>query len=126
VSFEVLNFSFVFFRRITRCEGTKIPPLSGFGVLLSRVQAVLTRFKFPDHLSASSGLSSVIMPAARHSTTVTVTIDSSLLFAGNGKLKMELFHGLTHERGEIGRLPGRDQIGVNNHLPVLIESAGLF
>ena len=51
VPFEVLNFSFVFFRRPTRCEGPKIPPLSGFGVLLSRVQAVLTRFKFPDHLS---------------------------------------------------------------------------
>jgi hypothetical protein len=52
VSFEVLNFSFVFFRRVTRCEGPKIPPLSGFGVLLSRVQAVLTRFKFPDHFLA--------------------------------------------------------------------------
>src|SRR5660397_128473 len=41
-------------------------------------------------------------------------------------LKPEMFHGLAHERGEIGRLPGRDQIGVNNHLPVLIECAGLF
>jgi len=51
-SFEVLNFSFVFFRRLTRCEGPKIPPLSGLGVLLSRVQAVLTCFEFPDHLSA--------------------------------------------------------------------------
>src|SRR5450756_2051368 len=44
----------------------------------------------------------------------------------HGKLKSELFHGLAHERGKIGRLPGRDQIGVNNHLPVLIERAGLF
>ncbi|HSQ78454.1 MAG TPA: hypothetical protein VLN91_06145, partial [Nitrospirota bacterium] len=51
-SFEVLNFSFVFFRPLTRCEGPKIPPLSGFRVLRSRVQAVLTCFEFPDHLSA--------------------------------------------------------------------------
>jgi hypothetical protein len=51
LSFEVLNFSFVFFRSLTRCEGPKISPLSGFGVLLSRVQAVLTCFEFPDHLS---------------------------------------------------------------------------
>jgi hypothetical protein len=42
----------VFFRRLTRCEGPKIPPLSGFWVLLSRVQAVLARFKFPDHILA--------------------------------------------------------------------------
>ena len=48
--FEVLNLSFVFFRRPTRCEGPKISPLSGFGVLLLRVQAVLTCFEFPDHL----------------------------------------------------------------------------
>jgi len=41
----------MFFRRPTRCEGPKISPLSGFGVLLSRVQAVLTCFKFPYHLS---------------------------------------------------------------------------
>ena len=51
---------------------------------------------------------------------------SPLFFAGNAKLKPELFHGLAHERGEICRFPGRDQIGVNNHLPVLIECAGLF
>ena len=51
---------------------------------------------------------------------------SLFFFAGNGKLQPELFHGLAHERGEIGRFPGRDQIGVNNHLPVLIERAGLF
>jgi hypothetical protein len=51
LSFEVLNFSFVFFRSLTRCEGPKISPLSGFGVLLSRVQAVLTCFEFPNHLS---------------------------------------------------------------------------
>jgi len=48
------------------------------------------------------------------------------LFTGNGRLERELLHGLAHERGEIGRLPGRDQIGVNNHLPVLIERAGPF
>jgi hypothetical protein len=41
----------VFFRSLTRCEGPKISPLSGFGVLLSRVQAVLTCFEFPDHFS---------------------------------------------------------------------------
>src|ERR1019366_3950564 len=34
---------------------------------------------------------------------------------------VELFHGLAHERREIGRFPGRNQIGVNNPLPVLIE-----
>ena len=51
LSFEVLNFSFVFFRGLTRCKGPKISPLPGFGVLLSRVQAVLTCFEFPDHLS---------------------------------------------------------------------------
>jgi hypothetical protein len=48
---------------------------------------------------------------------------SLFFFAGNGKLQPELFHGLAHERGEIGRFSGRDQIGVNNHLPVLIERA---
>ena len=40
------------FRRLTRCEGPKIPSLSGIGVLLPRIQAVLTCFEFPDHLSA--------------------------------------------------------------------------
>ena len=49
--FEVLNFSFVLLRRPARCEGPKISPLSGLGVLLSRVQAVLACFEFPDHLS---------------------------------------------------------------------------
>jgi hypothetical protein len=47
-------------------------------------------------------------------------------FAENGKLKPEPFHGLAHERGEIGRFPGRDQIGVNNHLPVLILRGALI
>ena len=41
----------MFFRRNTRREGPKIPPLSGFRVLLSRVQAVFACFEFPDHLS---------------------------------------------------------------------------
>ena len=49
-----------------------------------------------------------------------IHMTSPSFFAGNGKLNPELFHGLAHERREIGRLPGRDQIGVNNHLPVLI------
>src|SRR5450756_1588088 len=57
---------------------------------------------------------------------ISCLIRRLLSFAVNGKLKPDLFHGLAHERGEIGRLPGRDQIGVNNHLPVLIERAGLF
>ena len=51
VSFEVLNFSFVFFRRLTRCEGPEIFALSGLWDLLPRVQAVLPCFKFPHHLS---------------------------------------------------------------------------
>ena len=51
LSLEVLNFSFVFLGRRKRCEGPKIPPLPGLGVLLPRVQPVLTRFEFPDHLS---------------------------------------------------------------------------
>ncbi len=41
-------------------------------------------------------------------------------------LKPELFHDRAHERGKIGRLSGRDQIGVNNHLLIFIERAGLF
>jgi hypothetical protein len=31
-------------------------------------------------------------------------------------LQPELFHGFTHESGQIGRLPGGNQIAVNNHL----------
>jgi hypothetical protein len=50
----------------------------------------------------------------------------SLFFAGSGKLEPELFHGLAHERREISRLPGRDQIGVNDRLPVLIERTGFL
>src|SRR5659263_52822 len=53
-------------------------------------------------------------------------LTSPSFFGGTGKLRTELFHDLAHESGQIGRLPGRDQIGVNNHLPVLIERAGLF
>jgi hypothetical protein len=50
VPFEILNFSLVLFRRLTRGEGSQISALAGLGVLLSRVQTVITGFEFPDHL----------------------------------------------------------------------------
>jgi hypothetical protein len=74
------------------------------------------------HAAAGMGLQA----AAVFGGVELLLMTSLSFFAGNGKLKPELFHGLAHERGEIGRLPGRDQIGVNNHLPVLIERASLF
>jgi len=45
--------------------------------------------------------------------------------AALGDTTLEQLHGLAHERGEIARLPGRHQIGVNNDFPVLVERAGL-
>jgi len=42
------------------------------------------------------------------------------------ELPSQHFHGFAHECGEIGRLPGRDQIAVNHHLPVFIKCPGLF
>ena len=48
---EVLNLSLVFFRRLTRGEGSEISPLSSLGVQLSRVQAVVSGLEFPDHLA---------------------------------------------------------------------------
>jgi hypothetical protein len=72
----------------------------------------------------------VRQPPAKSQIEVFVDVPFSLcqfsLFAGNRNLKPEQFHGLAHERGKIGRLPGRDQIGVNNHFPFLIERAGFF
>lgn len=49
VPFEVLDFSFVLCCRLTRGEGPQVSPLAGLGVLLSRVQAVLTCFELSDH-----------------------------------------------------------------------------
>jgi hypothetical protein len=41
-------------------------------------------------------------------------------------LKLKLLYDLAHECREVVRLPGRDQIGVNNNFPILIQHAGPF
>jgi hypothetical protein len=49
MSLEVLNFALVLLGGCPRLECTQIAALAGFRIDLSRVQAVATRGKFPDH-----------------------------------------------------------------------------
>jgi hypothetical protein len=54
LALEELHGPFVLFRGRARLEGAKVPSLARFGVLLSRVQAVLAALQFPNHQSPDS------------------------------------------------------------------------
>jgi hypothetical protein len=49
VSFEELDRALVTARGLERLERTEVPSLPGLGVELTRVQAILAGFEFPDH-----------------------------------------------------------------------------
>ena len=52
---EVLHCLFVVFCGLPCGESAKIPPLSCLGVLLARVEPILTRFQFSNHVISSVG-----------------------------------------------------------------------
>jgi len=54
VVLKVLHCSFVRLCRASRGERPKIPTFSGLGILFPRVQAILTRFHFSNHLKISA------------------------------------------------------------------------
>ena len=49
-SLEVLHSSFVFFCGCSRIKGPKVFTLAGLRILLPRVEPILSRFKFSNHL----------------------------------------------------------------------------
>ena len=49
-SLEVLNCPFVFFCRCSRIKGTKVSSLAGLRIFFARVEPILSRFQFSNHL----------------------------------------------------------------------------
>jgi hypothetical protein len=47
---EILHFTFVLLRRRARFEGAEIAATAGLRIKLSRIEPVLARFQFADHL----------------------------------------------------------------------------
>ena len=49
MSFEILDGALVFLRCLPRPERTEIPLLPSLGILMTRIQSILTGFEFPNH-----------------------------------------------------------------------------
>ena len=49
LALKELNFSFMLLGRLPRGESSQIAPLAGFRILLTRIQAVLSRLEFSNH-----------------------------------------------------------------------------
>ena len=54
MSLEILHCAFVLFSRVTRVERAEVPALACLWILLARVESILPRFQFSDHLLMSS------------------------------------------------------------------------
>jgi hypothetical protein len=58
--FEILDGAFVGFRRLSSSKRAQISPAASLRVLLSRVEAVLAGFEFPNHRYPSAGRRSLL------------------------------------------------------------------
>jgi hypothetical protein len=52
VFFEVLHLTFVLFCLLARLKRTQVPPLSGLGIDLPRIEPVLAGLELSDHVRA--------------------------------------------------------------------------